>query len=97
MSSAGLPVAVLLFKACSYTTAVLASFMRPSHPGRRGLLLHAFPLLTLLLTSCLTFALLQRGDSPTPVCITAFTGFGEDTGRAAFRMFPGCFLGRQIK
>ena len=92
---AGLPVAVLLWKACSCLTGVLSLLVRPSPPDTGGLLQGAFPLVTLLLANCLTSGLLDRGHPWTPVSITVFFGTEVDTGRSAFRMFSGFLLGRQ--
>lgn len=96
MPPAGLPVAILLWKACSCPPGVLSFLTRPSHPATGGLLQEAFPLVTPLLANCLTSGLFNR-DSSTPVSVIAFTGAEVDTGRSAFRIFSGCFLGKQGK
>lgn len=90
---AGFPVAVLLWKACSCPTGVLSFVTRPSHPETGRLLQEAFPLVTPLLTTCLTSGLLNRGDSRMSLSITAFTGAKVDTGGPAFTLFSGWFLG----
>lgn len=78
----GLPVAILLWKACSCPAGVLSSLLRPGPLEAGGLLQEAFPLVTPLLANCLTSGPLDRGDSWTPVPIAAFTGAEVDTGRS---------------
>lgn len=97
MPPAGLPVAIVRWKACSCPPGVLSFLIRPSHPDTGGLLHEAFPLCTLLIASCLTSGLLNRANSWMPASITAFIGSEVDTSRLAFRMFSGCFLGKQRK
>lgn len=87
---AGLPGAVWLWKACRCPVGLLSFLTRPSHPAAGGLLRETFPLVTSLHTNCL-----KRGGAVTFVSIIAFRGAEVDTGRSAFRMFSGCFLGKQ--